>query len=108
MLFVPFPVIVSWPVPNYKNPETRPKEILVASFLFLFLAIIIVGLRVWTRVTIRRFVGADDFLVIFALVGPPSPQTPSNYVRYARGPLQPYLPSVLSIMTGTDTNGIFP
>jgi hypothetical protein len=71
MLFVPFPVIVTWPVPNYINPERRPKEILVASFLFLFLATSIVGLRVWTRVTIRRFVGADDFLVIFAWVFSP-------------------------------------
>jgi hypothetical protein len=68
MIFVPFPVIVTWPVPNYVDPERRPKEILIASFLFLFLATLIVGLRVWTRVTIRRFVGADDFLVIFALV----------------------------------------
>jgi hypothetical protein len=70
MLFVPLAVIFKWPYPNYIDPQKRGPAILIVSGIFLFLATSIVALRVWIRITIRRFVGADDMLVMFALVLP--------------------------------------
>jgi hypothetical protein len=68
MIFVPLTTLFTWPFPNYINPVKRGHEIWIVSGIFLFLATCLVSLRVWTRIAVRRFVGADDLLVIFALV----------------------------------------
>jgi hypothetical protein len=64
----PLPVILSWPAPNYLNPESQGIAIIVVSLLLASLATVLVVLRITTRVLIIRHTGADDFLIVLGLV----------------------------------------
>jgi hypothetical protein len=64
----PLSVILSWPQPNYTNPVTRGPAVYVFSSIFLALATIVVLLRLYARVIIRRWFGLDDALIVVAWV----------------------------------------
>jgi hypothetical protein len=65
---IPVEIILNWPRPNYKNPETRGDAFLVITTLFLALASIFVGLRIYSRVVVRPWFGLDDKFILLALV----------------------------------------
>lgn len=65
---IPFEVIASWPIPNYENPPTRGNALIIVNSIFIGLTILAVGLRVYVRTTVNRWVGADDYCIIIALV----------------------------------------
>jgi len=65
---VPEAVSQSWPAPNYAHPVRRGPELYIISSFFLLLAVMAVGVRLYTRIMVRRWVGPDDGLVIIALV----------------------------------------
>lgn len=61
-------VILSWPTPNYANPVTRGNALLVVNSIFIALVVIFVGLRMYTRLIIKRWFGLDDVFILLALV----------------------------------------
>ncbi|KAF1816763.1 hypothetical protein P152DRAFT_388605 [Eremomyces bilateralis CBS 781.70] len=61
-------VILSWPTPNYVNPETRGLTLAAVNHTFLALCIILVALRLYTRIWIVRWFGLDDVFIAIALI----------------------------------------
>ena len=58
----------SWPTPNYTNPETHGKAILIVSCTLGPLTLALVGARLWARVGIQRNAGLDDLLILIGMV----------------------------------------
>ena len=68
MVTVPPEVIASWPPPNFVDPQTRGPAQTVLSPVILALGTIAVGARLYSRVFVRKWIGADDVLVTVGLV----------------------------------------
>jgi len=66
MIIIPIEVIATWPAPNYINPVRRGPELWIVSCIFLSIATLCVGARLYSRIFIRRWFGADDALIIIA------------------------------------------
>jgi hypothetical protein len=64
----PISVILSWPTPNYVDPIKRGPGIYIFSSLFLTLATIVVLMRLYARIIIRRWFGLDDAFICLAWV----------------------------------------
>jgi hypothetical protein len=69
----PMEVVLAWPQPNYANPVTHGKGVVVMEGALLALCYIIVALRVYTRAFQARNFGIDDALIVFNLVGTSHP-----------------------------------
>jgi hypothetical protein len=65
---VPLEVQLSWPRPNYKNPTTRGNAAGIVIVTTTAMTLVVVALRVYTRVWVQRWYGYDDFFVALALV----------------------------------------
>lgn len=61
-------VFLSWPTPNYKNPKTRGDALVIVNSIFIGFTVIIVFLRLYTRLVIKRWLGIDDIFILLALV----------------------------------------
>jgi hypothetical protein len=70
---VPLDVAKSWPLPNYVNPERRGPALLIINCVLLPLALVVVVLRLYTRLTIARSQGLDDLFIALASVNPLNP-----------------------------------
>jgi hypothetical protein len=68
MRLPPTEVLLNWPTPNYDHPVTRGDALLVVNAVFIGLATITVGLRLYTRLFIKRWFGIDDVFILLALV----------------------------------------
>jgi hypothetical protein len=68
MKLPPIAVLLSWPTPNYANPVTRGDALLIVNSVFIALIVITVGLRMYTRLIIKRWFGLDDVFILLALV----------------------------------------
>lgn len=68
MKLPPLDVLASYPVPNYTNPETRGQSLIIVNAVFLGLATVVVVLRLFTRLVVRRWFGWDDIWIVFAFV----------------------------------------
>jgi hypothetical protein len=64
----PVDVILSWPTPNYVNPHTRGWELVIICIVLYALALFAVIARLWARFMIQRNAGADDALILAAMV----------------------------------------
>jgi len=64
----PDEVVLGWPTPNYVDPEERGPALYVVAGLCSFLATLAVGLRLYTRVFIRRWFGYDDVCIALSFV----------------------------------------
>ena len=64
----PLSVIGNWPTPNYVNPVKRGLEVPILICIFQFISLAVVLARLWTRFTIQRAAGLDDYLIIAAIV----------------------------------------
>jgi hypothetical protein len=71
MRSIPAEVLLSWPTPNYDDPVTRGYALVVVNSIFITLVVIVVSLRLYTRLWIKRWFGSDDLFIILALVGFP-------------------------------------
>jgi hypothetical protein len=60
---VPPDVILSWPKPNYTDPDRRGPALLIVNCFLLPLAMIVVGLRLYTRLIIVHSAGLDDMFL---------------------------------------------
>jgi len=56
-------VYLSWPAPNYVDPETRGPMLVVVPVVLVIISFLIVALRLYTRVVLIKSVGADDWLI---------------------------------------------
>jgi hypothetical protein len=70
---VPLDVILSWPAPNYVDPERRGPALVIINSILLPLALVVVGLRLYTRLRISQSAGLDDVFIALASVSPPNP-----------------------------------
>ena len=71
MRFPPPSVYETWPHANYVDPPTRGPELFIFTAIFLFLATVAVGIRLYTRIVIRRWFGVDDAFIILSYVWRP-------------------------------------
>lgn len=60
--------IESWPTANYVDPVRRGPANIITNLLFFLLALLIVCIRIYTRVRISRSFGWDDGLILAAMV----------------------------------------
>ncbi|RPA93911.1 hypothetical protein L873DRAFT_1632040, partial [Choiromyces venosus 120613-1] len=54
---------LSWPVPNYIDPESRGSMLVVVPVVLTVISFFVVLLRLYTRCVLIRSVGADDWLI---------------------------------------------
>ena len=67
-LLPPPSVAASWPKPNYVDPITRGPELQIICTLLIVAVIVVLALRIWVRSKIMHAMGADDWLILAALV----------------------------------------
>ncbi len=65
---IPLSVIASWPKPNYQDPQTRGRSLIVIDILFPALSFVVLLLRCYTRIFIKKWFGWDDVLILLAFV----------------------------------------
>jgi hypothetical protein len=68
MQLPPLEVYLTWPEANYLHPsEVRGPAILVLTFIFVPLLVILVGLRTYTRLRLTKSFGYDDIAIVAAV-----------------------------------------
>lgn len=67
MQLPPAAVLATW-TPNYVDPTTRGHGALIINVVFIILAILVVGLRLYTRFRITYSAGVDDLLIVIGLL----------------------------------------
>lgn len=68
MRIPPIEVIAAWPRPNYKSPVNRGPGLLIIELVFLNLALLCLGLRMYVRMVKIRKTWWDDWLMVGAAV----------------------------------------
>ncbi|KAI9054691.1 hypothetical protein LZ554_001843 [Drepanopeziza brunnea f. sp. 'monogermtubi'] len=68
MQMPPASVMASWPAPNYVDPDTRGNANVILNIIFYILLICFIVLRVFTRTHLNNAFGADDVLILCAMV----------------------------------------
>jgi hypothetical protein len=56
--------ILSWPTPNYENPEQRLPFLYPINGIVFALATVAIVMRMYARVVVRRWFGWDDGLIL--------------------------------------------
>ncbi|PVI02442.1 hypothetical protein DM02DRAFT_492362, partial [Periconia macrospinosa] len=64
----PIEVILSWPVPNYDDPVTRPMVGTVLASIFGPISLFLVFARLWVRIYMQRNPDWDDWAMLAAVV----------------------------------------
>ena len=62
-------VIMAYPPSNYENPKTRGNELYVLNSIFFIAMLVVVGIRFYARLCIRKWFGWDDFFILLAVIG---------------------------------------
>lgn len=62
-------VIAAWPEPNYVDPETHGWGNVILNIVLFVVLCCFISLRIWTRTRLRASFGADDMMILFAMVG---------------------------------------
>ncbi|OCK85191.1 hypothetical protein K432DRAFT_431768 [Lepidopterella palustris CBS 459.81] len=65
---IPLDVILSWALPNYTDLYTRGIALVIMNGAFISLVLVVVTLRIYTRIVIMRWFGSDDVFIAFALI----------------------------------------
>ncbi|KAI3336622.1 hypothetical protein HD806DRAFT_12214 [Xylariaceae sp. AK1471] len=68
MRIPPIEVLVSWPKPNYINPESRAPAGKVIGSILVVLVTIILAIRVYSRKKLTKGFGLDDTIICLAYV----------------------------------------
>lgn len=68
MQLPPPAVLAKFPRPNYVNPETKGASLLITNVVMLSVSLVVVGIRIYTRLFISRNFGWDDFFILLAFV----------------------------------------
>ncbi|KAF2101379.1 hypothetical protein NA57DRAFT_35108, partial [Rhizodiscina lignyota] len=64
----PLAVIESWPTPNYVDPHTRGWSLVILMCVLYAIALLAVVARLWARLGILHNAGADDAIIVAAMV----------------------------------------
>lgn len=67
-LHPPGDVLLSWPAPNYENPETRGWEAPIILIIMLAATIVIYVARMWARLVVAKNHGWDDIIMSLAML----------------------------------------
>ncbi|KAI4637614.1 uncharacterized protein J4E88_002084 [Alternaria novae-zelandiae] len=67
-LLPPVSVFAAWPLPNYEDPVTRSKAVLITSCTLGSIMLAVVGARIWARAVIQRNSGVDDWIMLAAMI----------------------------------------
>jgi hypothetical protein len=65
---IPLSVLLTFPRPNYVDPETQGMSLILVNAIMAGLVLFAVLMRMYTRIWLTRWVGADDYAIIFATV----------------------------------------
>lgn len=65
---IPLEVLLSFPIPNYRDPETQGESLVIINGVFAGLVVIVVAARMYTRLYIKRWFGMDDFFILLAMI----------------------------------------
>lgn len=65
---IPLAVLFTWPQPNYVDPVTRGPALIIINIIFVSLCTILLFLRLYTRIFVKRWFGSDDVFIILAYV----------------------------------------
>ncbi|KAL3422759.1 integral membrane protein [Phlyctema vagabunda] len=68
MQLPPLDVLATWPTPNYINPVTRGSANTILNLILFPIVIFIVVLRVYSRTRLSKNFGADDALIVCAVL----------------------------------------
>ncbi|KIW05321.1 uncharacterized protein PV09_03843 [Verruconis gallopava] len=58
--------LAQWPTPNYENPVRRGDALVIVDSVFLGFATLLVALRLYTRLAVRKWFGLDDIFIVLA------------------------------------------
>ena len=61
-------VLATWPKPNYVDPITRGPSLMIVELTLLPIAMIVVFLRLWVRISWLKKSWYDDYLMIVAMI----------------------------------------
>lgn len=64
----PQDIIDSWPEPNFTDPETRKTELTAGIITVTVASVIVLLLRLYSRVIVMRSTGLDDIFILIAEV----------------------------------------
>ena len=95
---IPLSVLLSWPAPNYVDPIRRGPSLVIVNSVLLPLAIVIVGLRLYTRLFIIRSAGLDDLFIALAVVCNPI----QKFVVSSDQPQVPAFGLTVAVCLGTE------
>ncbi|KAF3925151.1 hypothetical protein ABW20_dc0101494 [Dactylellina cionopaga] len=68
MLLPPFEILLSWPKPNYVNPERQGNFLAPLTIIMMVICLVVVALRLYVRSFILKAFKADDWLIIIATI----------------------------------------
>jgi len=68
MQLPPPSVIAKYTTPNYVNPESTGASLLITNCVMLSISLVVIGIRIYTRVWISNNFGWDDVFILLALV----------------------------------------
>ncbi|KAL1641504.1 hypothetical protein SLS58_006009 [Diplodia intermedia] len=63
---IPLSILFTWPQPNYVDPVTRGPALIIINAVFISLCTLLLFLRLYTRIFIKRWFGSDDVFIILA------------------------------------------
>lgn len=69
MRLPPVSVLEEWPSPNYVDPVLRGPANITIIAIFFPLALLVVGIRIYTRIRLSKSFGIDDWFILATLVG---------------------------------------
>lgn len=61
-------VLKTWPKPNYIDPVTRGPALMIVELTLLPIAMTVVFLRLWVRISWLKKSWYDDYLMIVAMI----------------------------------------
>jgi hypothetical protein len=64
----PYDVVLSWPTPNYENPESRGWAAPIILIIVAVITTMVFIARMWARVVISKNAGLDDWLMTAAMI----------------------------------------
>lgn len=68
MQLPPPEILATWPAPNYVNPVTRGNAVLIVNVSLFAVALLVIIIRLYTRLRISKSFGLDDWLITAAMV----------------------------------------
>ncbi|KIW01527.1 uncharacterized protein PV09_07005 [Verruconis gallopava] len=65
---IPISVLLTFPAPNYTDPQTQGMSLIVINAVFASLVVLAVVLRLYTRTSVKRWIGSDDVAIVVAAI----------------------------------------